>query len=42
MRLVFTAALLLISLAAIGLVGVALFAELPAPSREITLPVEAR
>jgi len=42
MRLVLKAAALLVVLGVIGLVGLAIFSDLPAPVSEITLPVEAR
>jgi hypothetical protein len=42
MRLVAKAVVSLVVLAGVGLVGAALFVDLPAPSREISLPVEAR
>jgi hypothetical protein len=42
MRFALKAVLWLVVLGAIGLVGFAMFSELPAPSREISLPVEAR
>jgi hypothetical protein len=42
MRFAVKAVLSLALLGALGLVGFAIFADLPAPSREISLPVEAR
>ncbi len=42
MRLAMKALLFLCVLAGAGLLGVALFSDLPPPSREISLPVEAR
>lgn len=42
MRLAIKAVLFLCVLAGAGLLGLALFSDLPAPSREISLPVEAR
>ena len=42
MRRVLLALLLMAGAGAIALVGVAIFAELPAPQREIELPIEAK
>jgi hypothetical protein len=42
MRFLVRAALLLVALGAIGLLGVAFLADLPAPVREISVPVETR
>ncbi|WP_290751297.1 hypothetical protein [Amaricoccus sp.] len=42
MRLAFKVLLWLVVLAAIGFAGFALLSDLPAPSREISLPVPAR
>ncbi len=42
MRLMLKATAFLVVLGAIGLVGLAIFYDLPAPVSEITLPVEAR
>ncbi len=42
MGFVVKAVVLLVALGAIGFFGLAIFADLPAPSREITLPVEVR
>jgi len=40
MRIVLRAILYLVVIAAVGLVGFAVFSDLPAPTREIVLPVE--
>jgi hypothetical protein len=40
MRLVLRTILYLAVIAVVGLVGYAVFSDLPAPSREIVLPVE--
>ncbi len=40
MRIVLRAILYLVVIAAAGLVGFAVFSDLPAPTREIVLPVE--
>lgn len=42
MRLVLKAVAFLVAIGAIGLFGVAVFSDLPAPTREITLPVSPR
>ncbi|HRO11610.1 hypothetical protein [Amaricoccus sp.] len=42
MRLVFRVVLYLVLVAVIGLVALAVFSDLPAPQREVTLPVEAK
>ncbi len=42
MRLVLKAVAAFALIAVIGILGVAIFAELPAPVREVSLPVEAR
>jgi hypothetical protein len=42
MRLAMKAMLVICVLAGAGLLGLALFADLPPPSREISLPVEPR
>jgi hypothetical protein len=40
MRIVLRAILYLVVIAGLGLVGYAVFSDLPAPTREIVLPVE--
>jgi len=40
MRIVFRAILYLVVIGAVGLVCFAIFSDLPAPTREIVLPVE--
>lgn len=42
MRMVFRALAYLVILGGIALLGFAIFSDLPAPRREISLPVEAR
>lgn len=42
MRLVYKVVLLLVILAVVALLGFAIFSDLPAPSREISVPIEAR
>jgi hypothetical protein len=42
MRLVFKAVLGVVLIAAVGLVGYAIFFDLPPPVREVSLPVDAR
>jgi hypothetical protein len=42
MRLVFKAVIGLTVVAAIGLLGYAIFFDLPPPVREVSLPVDAR
>lgn len=42
MRVVLKILLYLVLVAVVGLVGVALFSDLPAPQREVELPVEAQ
>ena len=40
MRLVFRIILYLVLVAVVGVLAVAVFTDLPAPQREVTLPVE--
>ncbi|MFO1105844.1 MAG: hypothetical protein U1E34_07065 [Amaricoccus sp.] len=42
MRFVLRAILFLIVVAAVGLIGYAIFSELPAPQHEVVLPVEQK
>lgn len=42
MGLAFKALALVVALAAIGFVGVAVFSDLPAPAREVSLPIALR
>lgn len=42
MRLVFRIVLYLILVAVVGLLALAIFSDLPAPQREVTVPVEAK
>ena len=42
MRFVLKAVLFLVVVAGIALVGLAIFSDLPAPTREISVPVEAK
>jgi hypothetical protein len=42
MRLVFRIVLYLILVAVVGLLAIAVFSDLPAPQREVELPVEAK
>lgn len=42
MRLVYKVVLSLVILAVVALLGFAIFSDLPAPSREISVPIEAR
>lgn len=42
MGLAFKALALVVALAAIGFIGVAVFSDLPAPVREVSLPIALR
>jgi hypothetical protein len=42
MRFVLKAVLFLVAVAGVALVGLAIFSDLPAPTREISVPVEAK
>lgn len=42
MRFVLRAILYLVVVAVVGLVGYAIFSELPAPQHEVVLPIEAK
>ena len=42
MRILFRIVLYLALVAVLGLVGFAIFSDLPAPQREVELPVEAK
>ena len=42
MRFVLKAVLFLVVVAGVALVGLAIFSDLPAPTREISVPVEAK
>ena len=42
MRLVFRIVLYLVLVAVVGLLALAIFSDLPAPQREVELPVEAK
>lgn len=42
MRLALKTVAFLVAIGAIGLLGLAVFSDLPAPVSEITLPIEAR
>ena len=42
MRLVFRIVLYLVLVAVVGLLALAIFSDLPAPQREVALPVEAK
>ena len=42
MRTVLRIVLYLVLVAVVGLVGIAIFSDLPAPTREVELPVEAK
>jgi len=42
MRFVLRAVLFLVVVAGVALVGLAIFSDLPAPTREISVPVEAK
>jgi len=42
MRLVFRIVLYLVLVAVVGLLAIAIFSDLPAPQREVELPVEAK
>jgi hypothetical protein len=41
MRTIFRIILYLLLVAVIGLLGIAIFSDLPAPQREVELPIEA-
>lgn len=42
MRILMRAVLFLVVVAGVGLVGYAIFSDLPAPTREVALPVEPK
>ena len=42
MRLIFRIVLYLALVAVVGLLALAIFSDLPAPQREVTMPVEAK
>lgn len=42
MRLVFRIVLYLVLVVVVGLLAIAIFSDLPAPQREVELPVEAK
>ena len=42
MRLIFRIVLYLVLVAVVGLLALAIFSDLPAPQREVTMPVEAK
>jgi hypothetical protein len=42
MRLVFRVVLYLVLVAVVGLLALAVFSDLPAPTREVTVPVEPK
>ena len=42
MRLVFRVILYLVLVAVVGLLALAIFSDLPAPQREVTVPVEPK
>jgi hypothetical protein len=42
MRLVFRIVLYLVLVAVVGLLALAVFSDLPAPQREVTVPVEPK
>lgn len=42
MRLVYRALLLLVILGVVALLSFAIFSDLPAPSHEVSVPIEAR
>jgi hypothetical protein len=42
MRTILRIVLYLVLVAVVGLVGIAIFSDLPAPQREVELPIEAK
>jgi hypothetical protein len=42
MRMVLRIVMYLVIVAVVGLLGIAIFSDLPAPQREVELPVEAQ
>ena len=42
MRLVYKVLLLMVVFAVVGLLGFAIFSDLPAPSREVSVPIETQ